>query len=220
MKQHFKQKRKYKLNQTGIAHLAAPLLIVVVFMAVGTFWLVSSRADRVNAPCRAGYMRIDNRCKKMTSRQKVALEILQLADQGKIRFAPTMFQEIDRRDHTTPRQNIESAYERRKSLTTRVCDGRGGVPGRNASVYINVNLLRFIRDLGQETNYIITSITGQCHSSAKSQHYRGRAVDIGCPFSDSQVRLATSIGAKYGIKPNGETCADRDPHYHFSVGGR
>ena len=220
MKQYLKQKRVRVLHQNGIAHVAAPLLIIVVFAAAGTFWLVSSRADRVNAPCRTGYMRIDNRCKKMTSRQKVALEVLQLADQGKIRFAPTMFQDIDRRDRTTPRQNIESAYLRSKSMTTRECAGRNGVPGRNASVYINVNLLRFMRDLGQETSYIITSITGQCHSTPKSQHYRGRAVDIGCPFSDSQVRLATRIGAKYGIKPNPETCADREPHYHFSVGGR
>lgn len=220
MRKHLKQKHTQGMSQTGIAHVAALLVIVVVFMAAGTFWLVSSRADRVNTPCRLGSMKIDGKCKRMTSRQKVAQEILVLADQGKIRFAPTMFQDIDRRDHTTPRQNIESAYERRKSLTTRQCDNRGGVPGRNPSVYINVNLLRFMRDLGQETNYIITSITGQCHTSSKSQHYRGRAVDIGCPFSDSQVRLATRIGAKYGIKPNPETCADREPHYHFSVGGR
>lgn len=202
-----------KINQLGFSHIFLPLLIVVLVALVGTFMLVQSKAACEGCAPASASKRIK------TQREKAAEQVLDRASQGKIRFH--VFQSVDNNHGTTARQSIISAARGHKSATTRDCDGRDGVKGSRGSVYIDTKILLFLRDLADETTYTVTSITGQCHSSSSSNHYRGKAVDIGCPFTPAQVSAATRIGAKYGIKHNSENCTKAGGmHYHFSVGGR
>lgn len=206
-------------NQRGIAHILLIGFFVVSVGIAGTYTLVQSQAIcRIGEPCVKRPAK-PKKAPRKTERQKVAEQVLHLSAQGRIRFNTTEHQSVDLAAGTTPRQNVQQAANGKKSLTTRLCAGRNGVAGRASSVMINTKILKFMRDLGQETNYLVNSVTGQCHSTSKSQHYRGNAVDIGCPFSPAQVSLANKVGKKYGIRNNTETCS-ADAHYHFSLGGR
>lgn len=217
---------RWKLGQRGISHLITLGLVVVVTGLIGTFMLVASHAS--DAPCNVGYNKVNNRCRRIkkpkkdhrSTRQKLAASIIKQADQGKLQLGPTEYQDIDSHDHTTPRQNIESASSGRRSLTTRNCAGRDGIRANKSSVYLNIKLLKFMNDLGDSTHYRVTAISGQCHKSSTSQHYKGKALDIGCPFSASQLETARRVGARYGITNNSESCTNGAGHYHFSIGGK
>ncbi|MBI5357888.1 hypothetical protein HZB74_03520 [Candidatus Saccharibacteria bacterium] len=96
------------------------------------------------------------------------------------------------------------------------------------NVKLDVNLLKFILDVGKESDkpLQITSITGDgcghsdntCKSAGgSSMHYEGKAVDIGC--NGISGSLLDRIGKKYGVKSNYERCDAGIDHYHFSTTG-
>lgn len=209
-------KIKKSLGQRGIAHLAVLMVVVIGAGIAGTYTLVNSKAD---VPCKRRHVFVYDRCYKYMSRQYFAARVLELEDKGRIRFVDTGFGAIDQRDQTSPRYNIVHAMQKQKAKTTRNCEGRNGVAGTRVTTYLDVKLLRFLRDLGDETTFTITSLAGQCHGSKRSMHYKGKAVDIGCPFSGQQLETARKVGQRYGITNNHETCAEHH-HYHFSFGGR
>lgn len=76
-------------------------------------------------------------------------------------------------------------------------------------------ILQFLVDFGNQYNYKLNSLFGQCHSRT-SNHYEGRAVDFGCP---TDISLADRVGQKYGVARNSENC-ERHGHYHYQAGGR
>lgn len=83
-----------------------------------------------------------------------------------------------------------------------------------APITADPKILQFLVDLGQQYNYKLNSLFGQCHSQT-SAHYKGSAVDFGCPTDTS---IADTVGTKYGVSHNFENCADHR-HWHYSVGG-
>lgn len=157
---------------------------------------------------------------RLTARQKVAKEILALSRDGKIKFNAINNHGIDSSNRTTPRWNIKQTAQGEKALTNRDCGSRGGSTAPNKKTFLDIRLLRFMRDLGKSTSYKVNSVTGQCHSNG-SRHYKGQAVDIGCHFSSNQVIKARRIGGKYNISDfKGENCTPAGKmHYHFSIGG-
>lgn len=190
-----------KLDNRGISHLVVPLVVVVLVAAVGTFMLVASHANSRNTP-----------------RQSYATAILKQANKGHIDFVDTGFRSIDERANTTPRENLRSAMHGEQSKTTRHCEGRDGVAGPYDDVAIGMDTLRFMLALSKRVDYKISSIVGQCHSSASSKHYTGDAVDIACPVSPGTIDIANKIGKRYGFSHNSEDCK-HDGHFHFSKGG-
>ncbi len=84
-------------------------------------------------------------------------------------------------------------------------------------VEIDVNLLKFLAELGEKSKVDVNSITGAGSGhSGNSNHYKGTAIDFGCSLNKS---LADTIGKKYGItRYTGEWCPDHG-HWHYSVGG-
>ncbi len=220
-----KQAKSLSIDAHGFSHYLVLAMVMVSVGLMGTYMLVASHADS-NSPCAIGYKRKNNTCVKvvLTERQKLAKAILDEAKPGgNIKFPPTLSQAVDYNEHTTPRQNIVSVYQNRLARTTSNCAGRNGTPSQYRTAYISTDLLRFMRDLGRHNQYSILAITGQCHSSASSQHYLGRAVDIGpCPVSGEPNQLilnAKKVGVQYKIVNNSENCANAS-HYHFSFGGR
>lgn len=143
----------------------------------------------------------------------VAQQILKQAKAGKIQF--NVLNTSDILDGSTPEQNIQETAQGKPASTTTTCLGRGGIPP-SPVVELNINLLNFILDLSQTQSIQINALAGQCHSSSSSNHYKGLAVDFGCPFNPFQADM---IGAKYNIADKtGETCSN-SAHYHYSVGG-
>ncbi|MBX4199769.1 hypothetical protein KW789_02660, partial [Candidatus Saccharibacteria bacterium] len=144
---------------------------------------------------------------------QVAKQILKQAKAGKIKFNVLNSQDI--LDGSTPEQNIQETAQGNPASTTTSCLGRGGIPPAPV-VELNINLLKFIYELSQIESIQINALAGQCHSSSSSNHYKGLAVDFGCPFNPFQ---ADRIGSKYNIADKtGETCANA-AHYHYSIGG-
>jgi hypothetical protein len=86
-----------------------------------------------------------------------------------------------------------------------------------SDVNIDINILRFLLDLGQNGPVDVNSITGAGtgHSVPNSNHYIGKAIDLACSID---VAKADAIGAKYGIRRNSEKCPD-DGHWHYSTDG-
>lgn len=72
--------------------------------------------------------------------------------------------------YASPRQNIVDTAAGRVAYTG------GGHVGKRG-VYLNTNMLRWMRDFGNSNSYRVTTILG-CQHSATSRHYSGRAVDI------------------------------------------
>jgi hypothetical protein len=148
--------------------------------------------------------------------QQIAQQILQQAKAGKIQF--NVLDSSDESDGSTPEDNIKETANGQPAKTTTTCAsaGRGATPP-NATVDLNIDLLKFILQLSQKENIQINAIAGQCHSSSSSNHYQGKAVDFGCPFDPGP---ADAVGKSYNIfDGTGETCGTSPPHYHYSVGG-
>ncbi|MDN5819298.1 MAG: hypothetical protein L0H38_00970 [bacterium] len=141
------------------------------------------------------------------STQELAQKILDLHKKGKITFQFTTLNVI-------------------KALA----DGKKApVNGTNTSVKstdVEPKLLQFLVDLvetvdkekGKKTE--INVLTNQTHS-ATSNHYKGKAVDLGCNIMD-YTSIADKIGKKYGILRNpGESCAQSAGHHlHYSTTGK
>jgi len=84
-------------------------------------------------------------------------------------------------------------------------------------VKLDINILKFLADLGEQTSVDVNSITGagSGHSSG-SNHYNGTAVDFGCSLDQG---LADTVGKKYGVtRYTGESCPG-DGHWHYSTTG-
>lgn len=83
------------------------------------------------------------------------------------------------------------------------------------SVQIDINILKFLVDLGNHAHVDVNSITGEGsgHSSG-SKHYTGNAIDFGCPVDP----IADSIAKKYGLMAENETCGNTH-HAHYSKDG-
>lgn len=148
--------------------------------------------------------------------QQLAEQILEAASAGRIKF--NVLNSADTADGSTPEQNIEQTARGRPANTTRSdCGPRGGVNAPNNNVSLDVDLLKFILELSQDQsiqNIQINALAGQCHSE-NSNHYKGKAVDFGCPFD---ATVADRIGRKYNVSKNFENCTQH-AHYHYSVGG-
>lgn len=200
-----------KLDHKGISHVIVPLVVVVLVALVGVYLQVSSHADPGN--CARGYVYFDHQCRD--EKQMTAYQVLH--KMGNHHIGQIIFYEKDQKQRTTPYWNLVSTYRGRQANTTRQCAGRDGERADNKDTNISTNLLKFMNELGSETDYTVSSIVGQCHSK-NSSHYKGEAVDIACPFSDRQIGLANKIAQKYGIKHNNESCSP-EGHYHYSIGG-
>lgn len=145
--------------------------------------------------------------------QELAKQLLQQANAGKIQL--NVLNSNDRQDGSTPEANLRQIANGEKAKTTTNCAGRSGTAAGNRTTEIDPLLLAFILDMSQQDDIQINALAGQCHS-ATSNHYKGKAVDFGCPFSASK---ANEVGRKYGVSTKtGETCA-ADDHYHYSIGG-
>lgn len=85
------------------------------------------------------------------------------------------------------------------------------------NVTIDINLLKFLVDLGNRTPINVNSITGEGsgHSSG-SNHYSGKAVDFECGFNE---KIADEVGKKYGYMANNERCDNGVNHSHYSPDG-
>lgn len=87
------------------------------------------------------------------------------------------------------------------------------------NVNISLNILQFLADLGENTSYTITSITGagSGHTSG-SNHYSGHAVDLGCPLDE---QAADESAKKYGLMAQNERCENTpgNEHMHYSKDG-
>ncbi|TAK89095.1 hypothetical protein EPO04_03270 [Patescibacteria group bacterium] len=149
----------------------------------------------------------------------IAQHILDEADKDnpKIIFNPTMYNSQDEADGSTPRKNVEQIAHGQKAKTTTTCGGsRGGAVPPVSEVVLNTSLLKFILELSGRTTIHINALAGQCHHDTSSNHYKGKAIDFGCPLNASE---ADAVGRKYGISDGtGEYCSNTS-HYHYSVGG-
>lgn len=76
-------------------------------------------------------------------------------------------------------------------------------------------ILQFLADYGNQSKYTLNVLFGQCHSGPSSYHHKGKAVDFAC---GANLNTGDSVGNKYGVKRNFETCA-ANGHWHYSVGG-
>lgn len=148
------------------------------------------------------------------SAQEIAKKILEAQASDKVKF--NVIYERDRLYSSTPEGNIRSISLGQLAKTTPDCTGRKGVKAPNANTNINANLLKFILELSQTQNIQINALAGQCHS-ANSSHYRGEAVDFGCPFDST---AGDRIGSKYGVTRYAEeSCSNSAEHFHYSIGG-
>lgn len=85
------------------------------------------------------------------------------------------------------------------------------------NVALNVNLLRFLLELGQSMKVDVNSITGEGSGhSPNSNHYRGTAIDFECKLNGS---VADAVGRKHGISATYERCDRGDNHWHYSTTG-
>lgn len=146
--------------------------------------------------------------------KSLAQQILDLAAAGKITITSASAGadlDSDIASRSTPQLQLEDmAAGKPVGITTR-CSFTVPSP-----ITPDPKILQFLVDLGKVYHYTITSLFGQCHSSAGSNHYKGKAVDFGCPFNTSP--FADTIGKKYGVSHNFETCGTSN-HTHYSVGG-
>jgi len=86
------------------------------------------------------------------------------------------------------------------------------------SVDIDINILKFLADLGNQTPIDVNSITGEGSGhTAGSNHYIGKAVDFECPGVNEKI--ADEVGKKYGVKSNNERCDNGTDHSHYSTDG-
>jgi flagellum-specific peptidoglycan hydrolase FlgJ/lysophospholipase L1-like esterase len=106
------------------------------------------------------------------------------------------------------RDQVVALSEGRKAYTT-----SSDLP--RTEVDINVNILRFIAEVGQSNNIMVNALTDKDHSST-SNHYRGLAVDLDNNGGNTApVSVLDPIAAKYGGTRNSETT---HWHYDFTSG--
>jgi hypothetical protein len=149
-----------------------------------------------------------------TSSAQFAQQILNLAADRKITIAD--FSENparDRADRSLASQQLQDIARGKPAHLSTRCSYASKLP---ASIQPDIRTLHFLADLGQNNRYTINVLFGQCHSSQSSLHHQGKAVDFACGLSTGK---ADSVGAKYGVKRNPETCA-KNHHWHYSVGGK
>lgn len=148
-----------------------------------------------------------------SSAQDLAKQILDLSSKGKITIAdysenPTS----DRNDRSLASLQLEDIANGKPASGTTRCSF--AVPSQ---ITPDPVILQFLVDLAQKQHYTLNVLFGQCHSGPDSNHYKGKAVDFGCPFDPTQ---ANTIGQKYNIfDGTGETCSSGAGHYHYSIGG-
>ncbi len=91
-------------------------------------------------------------------------------------------------------------------------------PPATADTEVDPQLLKFLVDLSGSNKLTINALTGGCHT-ANSNHYKGKAVDLGCS-PQLQKSVIDQIGSKYGISDGtGEYCTGGGDHWHYSIGG-
>ena len=88
--------------------------------------------------------------------------------------------------------------------------------GSSRTTNINVNILKFLVEAGNEMPIGVNALTDKCHSSDASTHYQGNAVDFECGLD---VTRLDSIATKYGGARNAESCSTAPPHWHYYFGG-
>lgn len=101
-------------------------------------------------------------------------------------------------------------------------DIRNTAEGRPAygNVRLDINLLSFLAELGQQTRVDVNSITGEGtghENIPPSRHYSGLAIDLGCNGISGD--LLDRIGQKYSVRSNTERCDTGDNHWHYSTSG-
>jgi hypothetical protein len=144
---------------------------------------------------------------------QLASQILTASLAGKITLA--VVNPANQGDGSTAAQNLQETVQGKPANTSTSCVG-GGTAATNRTTPLSPVLLQFILDISAQTNFTINELAGGCHT-ANSNHYKGAAVDFGCPFNSS---VADAVGKKYGISDGtGETCASGAGHYHYSIGG-
>lgn len=84
--------------------------------------------------------------------------------------------------------------------------------GRSTSD-INSNILKFLVELGSQTQIGVNALTDKCHKDG-SPHYRGQSVDFECKAVKFDIARADPIATKYGGGRNSETC-EGDEHWHY-----
>jgi len=145
--------------------------------------------------------------------QQSAKQLLDFANEGKIALdGYSENPESDRRDRSLPSLQLKDISEGKKAKLSTRCSYASSLPD---SVDVDEKLLQFLVDLAGSQKYTINTLAGQCHSSAGSNHHKGKAVDFACGLDTGK---ADSVGNKYGVSRNFETCGDHS-HWHYSVGG-
>lgn len=142
------------------------------------------------------------------STAELAQKILDLEKAGKITLYTLRSEDVATR--TTPKLQLTDIAAGKSPAVSVRCKYTAPSP-----INPDPKLLAFLADLGTQYQYLITSLFGQCHTSAASDHHSGSAVDFGCPFDTS---IPDAVGKKYGVSRNGENCAN-DKHYHYRTGG-
>lgn len=86
----------------------------------------------------------------------------------------------------------------------------------NKEADINVNILKFILEVGQSHNIMVNALTDKSHSK-NSNHYKGQAVDLDNNGNNSPpTSVLDPIAEKYGGVRNNETT---HWHYDFTSSG-
>ncbi len=147
------------------------------------------------------------------SAQQLAQELLDAAHAGKITLA--VVNAANQSDGSTAEQNLQETLQGQPANTSTTCLG-GGTAATNKTTPLSAVLLQFILDVNSQTNLTIDELAGGCHV-ADSNHYKGIAVDFGCPFN---ATIADDVGKQFNISDGtGETCSSGAGHYHYSIGG-
>ncbi len=139
--------------------------------------------------------------------RSLAQQILDLEKAGKITIA--ILRQEDVATRTAPKQQLEDIAAGKPPAAPTRCSFSVATP-----INPDPKLLQFLVNFGGQYKYQITSLFGQCHSS-NSDHYKGKAVDFGCPLNTT---IGDRVGAPLNVGRNDETCAN-DAHWHYRVSG-
>lgn len=132
--------------------------------------------------------------------QELAQQILDLIEQGKV------VQLYKSGTGDTIAQLKRAANGQKFQMT---CTTHGGPK----DVDINPDILKAVIDGSKVAKVDISNITDKCHFSASSNHYTGKAIDLGC--ATTNINALEKVFAKYGGANNGETCPAGNQHWHY-----
>ena len=151
--------------------------------------------------------------------QQLAQQIL---DSSNVNFAdysenPTS----DKNDHSLSSLQMQDIASGGQANPSTRCTNN---PNRNTPITPDPQILKFLLALSQKDSVIVNSLFGQCHGSG-SDHYRGAAVDFGCPANALDPRWIDDIAKQYGVsRYGGEGCRGNtigattlNNHWHYSV---